>query len=256
MHAAQARNARVERFFLARLALSCPESICPWGVCLSPWRQRRCCAASRDGLWIVRLRSSLGGGGSSSLQRIRRTAVMAFDISEFVLANRRIFVWGVFFALGGVIVNSGLFPLFFITFILCFLFKDAIEWLSTRTRCPRRLTTVLVYLFFLALLVTILSFVVPRLVKEAAHFLRQTPEAIEKIHLAQSTATGHGHQQPQDVDFPRAPAGHERRDPGDHRARLLRPHHGLGLLLSDGHAVQLPHSAGPAKHALPSRQPP
>ena len=105
---------------------------------------------------------------------------MNFSISEFFDTNKRVIIWTVFFLL--LFLLRGLFGLVFLTFILCYIFNNLVERLTRRTRMSRRLWTVVVYLIFLALVVTMVALVAPKLGVESTNFLKQLPETIEKIH--------------------------------------------------------------------------
>jgi len=106
---------------------------------------------------------------------------MSFDISQFLRTNKMIFIWVLFFALVSVARAYGLFGLVFITFILCFTFNNVIKWLCSRTRIHRVAWTVAVYLVFLAVIITILSFVLPKLVSETRAFVQKLPEMMDKV---------------------------------------------------------------------------
>ncbi|QLA16847.1 AI-2E family transporter [Desulfolutivibrio sulfoxidireducens] len=106
---------------------------------------------------------------------------MNFDILQFIRANKVLFIWGLFFALVYLARMYGLFGLVFITFILCFTFNNVIAWLCSRTRIPRVLWTITVYVVFLAVILTILSFVLPKLVFETTAFVRKLPEMMGKV---------------------------------------------------------------------------
>jgi predicted PurR-regulated permease PerM len=106
---------------------------------------------------------------------------MPFDILQFTRSNKTILIWGLFFALVYLARAYGLFGLLFITFILCFTFNNVIRWLCSKTRVHRVLWTIAVYLVFLAVLVTILSFVLPKLVFETKSFVQKLPEMMDKL---------------------------------------------------------------------------
>jgi len=109
---------------------------------------------------------------------------MTFSVSEFVRHNKRLFIWAAMFIAIYLIVASKIFALMFITFVLCYLFAPLIQWMDTRTRFPRRFITVALYVVFLAVVITVLSFVLPRLVREATSFFKQLPTMIDTIHLS------------------------------------------------------------------------
>ncbi|MBU2547280.1 MAG: AI-2E family transporter [Proteobacteria bacterium] len=105
---------------------------------------------------------------------------MNFDLLGFVRTNKRVFIWTAFFGL--LYLVRGFFGLVFLTFILCFVFNNLIEWLERKSRLPRRLWTVLIYIVFLALVVTAVSYIFPRLIEESRVFINQIPETQEKVH--------------------------------------------------------------------------
>lgn len=107
---------------------------------------------------------------------------MPSEIRNFIKGNRNIFIWGVFLGLVLFVLYQGLFSLVFVTFILCYVFNGTIGWLDERTKIPRKLWTLIIYLVFVAAIATLLSFVVPRLVKEATTFVGQVPTALQNIH--------------------------------------------------------------------------
>jgi predicted PurR-regulated permease PerM len=106
---------------------------------------------------------------------------MSFDILHFLRVNKVLAIWGAFFGLVWLISVSGLFGLVFITYILCFLFNGPIERLACVTRCSRILWTVIVYVLFLTLVLTILAFILPKLGSESTSFLKKLPDTLEML---------------------------------------------------------------------------
>ncbi len=106
---------------------------------------------------------------------------MSCDILAFIRANRKIFIWGLFFALIYLIKSYGLFGLVFITYILCFIFSNLAKSLGARFKIPRRLLITIIYVLFLAALFLILSIVLPKLGSESAIFIKKLPETIARI---------------------------------------------------------------------------
>jgi predicted PurR-regulated permease PerM len=106
---------------------------------------------------------------------------MSFDILQFLRVNKILVIWGAFFGLVWLVSLSGLFGLVFITYILCFLFHGPIERLATLTGRSRILWTVVVYLLFFALVLAILSFVLPKLGSESTAFLKKLPDTLEML---------------------------------------------------------------------------
>ena len=106
---------------------------------------------------------------------------MSFDIVQFLRINKVLTIWGAFFGLVWLVNFYGLFGLMFITYILCFLFNGPIERLAAITKRSRILWAVIVYVIFLALVLTILSFVLPKLGSESTSFLKKLPDTLEKM---------------------------------------------------------------------------
>jgi len=106
---------------------------------------------------------------------------MAFDVAQFLRTNKVLAIWGAFFGLVWLINFYGLFGLVFITYILCFLFHGPIERLATVTRLSRILWTVVIYVVFLAVVLTLLAFILPRLGAESTAFLKRVPDTLEKL---------------------------------------------------------------------------
>ena len=116
---------------------------------------------------------------------------MNFDLNQFFRTNKKIFIWTAFFVL--LYLIRRLFGLVFLTFILGFIFNNLIEWLTSKTRLPRRIYTVVVYLIFIALVINLFSMVVPRLGSESKAFIKELPITLDKVqtHLDEL-----GHSQP------------------------------------------------------------
>lgn len=112
---------------------------------------------------------------------------MAFDIAQFLRTNKTLAIWIAFFGLVWLANYYGLFGLVFITYILCFLFEGPIERLAAKTRLPRTLWAVVIYVVFLAVVLSLLSSVVPKLGAESTSFLKKLPDTLEKLrsHLDQ-----------------------------------------------------------------------
>jgi predicted PurR-regulated permease PerM len=112
---------------------------------------------------------------------------MPFDIAQIFRTNKTLAIWAAFFGLVWLTSYYGLFGLVFITYILCFLFNGPIERLAAKTHWPRALWTTVVYLVFLAVVLTIISSVVPKLGAESSAFLKKLPETLETLrkHLDQ-----------------------------------------------------------------------
>ena len=112
---------------------------------------------------------------------------MPFDISQALRTNKTLAIWAAFFGLVWLINYYGLFGLVFITYILCFLFSGPIETLARRTKLPRTLWAVVIYLVFVALVLLLVSSVLPKLGAESSSFLKKLPDTLETLrkHLDQ-----------------------------------------------------------------------
>lgn len=112
---------------------------------------------------------------------------MPFDIAQILRTNKTLVIWAAFFGLVWLTSYYGLFGLVFITYILCFLFNGLIERLAAKTRWPRVIWAVVVYLVFLAAVLTIISSVVPRIGAESSAFFKKLPDTLETLrtHLDQ-----------------------------------------------------------------------
>jgi len=112
---------------------------------------------------------------------------MAFDIAQFLRTNKTMAIWAAFFGLVWLASYFGLFGLVFITYILCFLFNGPIERLAARTKLPRTLWAAVIYVVFVAAVLSILSSVLPKLGAESAAFLKKLPDTLETLrtHLDQ-----------------------------------------------------------------------
>jgi predicted PurR-regulated permease PerM len=113
---------------------------------------------------------------------------MSFDLAHFTDTNKRYLIWAAFFLL--LYLVRALFGLLFLTFILCFIFNNLIRWLRSKTRMPRRVGTVAVYLVFLVAIAALLSLVGPRVGVETTFFIRQLPETIDTLHAQLDRAAG------------------------------------------------------------------
>ena len=105
---------------------------------------------------------------------------MAFNIASFVRTNKRFFIWTTFFLL--LFLLRRMFGLIFLTYILCFIFNGVIEKLSLRTKLPRRLWTVIIYLVFLAVIISLGAVTAPKMGAESTAFFKQLPKTIDQLH--------------------------------------------------------------------------
>ncbi len=90
-------------------------------------------------------------------------------------------IFTAFFLLGLVLVwqiKDLIFSLF-IAFIIAGALKPAVDYLEKR-RIPRSLAAFLIYFFFIFLIVNLLGLVIPPLVKEMTHLIKNLPHIIQK----------------------------------------------------------------------------
>ncbi len=106
---------------------------------------------------------------------------MPFDVTQILRTNKTLVIWAAFFGLVWLASYYGLFGLVFITYILCFLFNGPIERLAAKTRLPRTLWTVVIYLLFVSVVLTIASSVLPKLGAESTAFLKKLPDTLETL---------------------------------------------------------------------------
>lgn len=90
---------------------------------------------------------------------------MPFTIDQFYRANRRTLTWIIFFLLLWAL--RGFFGLVFLTFVFAFFSAPLVRFCQEKIHLPRRPAIVLVYLLMLTALAGFISFVVPRVAREA-----------------------------------------------------------------------------------------
>jgi predicted PurR-regulated permease PerM len=103
------------------------------------------------------------------------------DLYQFVRTNKKVAIWVTFFGL--LFLVRKVFGLLFLTFLLCYIFNNAIVYLERRTRLRRHFWTVFVYLIFASAVIGLLLLALPSLINESRIFLRQLPESLDGIHL-------------------------------------------------------------------------
>ncbi len=104
---------------------------------------------------------------------------MAFDLNQLFRTNKKVFIWMAFFIL--LYLVRDLFGLVFLTFILCYIFNNVVNFWERRIAIPRRVRLVVLYLVFIAMVVFILSLVMPRIASETKIFLQQFPESLDTL---------------------------------------------------------------------------
>jgi predicted PurR-regulated permease PerM len=102
------------------------------------------------------------------------------DIYQFVRTNKKIIIWVAFFVL--LFLVRKIFGLVFLTFILCYIFNNAVVQLERYTRLKRRFWTVVVYLLFVAMVVGLMFLAWPHIYAEAKIFLTKLPQSLDTVH--------------------------------------------------------------------------
>ena len=108
-------------------------------------------------------------------------AHMTIDLSHFARTNKKIVIWVVFFAL--LYLVRRIFGLVFLTFLLCYIFNNAVVRLQRRFGLKRGFWTIVVYLLFSSVVVNLFFWALPAIVAEARLFFSQLPETMDAIHL-------------------------------------------------------------------------
>jgi predicted PurR-regulated permease PerM len=106
---------------------------------------------------------------------------MTIDLYQFVKTNKKVAIWVTFFGL--LFLVRKVFGLLFLTFLLCYIFNNAIVSLERRTRLRRHFWTIAIYLVFAAVVVGLLLLALPSIINEAKIFFRQLPESLDAIRL-------------------------------------------------------------------------
>jgi predicted PurR-regulated permease PerM len=101
---------------------------------------------------------------------------MDLSIVNFIRLNKVIVIWTAFAGL--LYLFRDMFGLVFITFVMCFVIHGLTSRHRLRGPLSRRLLVALIYALFLALVVSYMIFVVPRLLAEAKNFTEQLPATL------------------------------------------------------------------------------
>ncbi len=112
---------------------------------------------------------------------------MPFSIDQFYRANRRTLTWIIFFLLLWIL--RGFFGLVFLTFVIAFFSAPLVRFCQQRLRLPRRPAIVFVYLLLLTTLAGFISFVVPRVAREANALINNFDEVENRILEAKKNLT-------------------------------------------------------------------
>jgi predicted PurR-regulated permease PerM len=102
-----------------------------------------------------------------------------FDLSQFVRANKKVVIWVTFFGL--LFLVRKVFGLVFLTFLLCYIFNNAVVWLQRYFHLKRNYWTVVVYIFFIAVVTSLFLLAMPQIIVETKLFLNKLPEALNSL---------------------------------------------------------------------------
>jgi predicted PurR-regulated permease PerM len=128
-----------------------------------------------------RLRPGISGGASGHSGNLRRFRPdMSFDLNHFFKINKKIVIWATFFGL--LFLVRKVFGLVFMTFILCYIFNNAIVSLERRLGFNRHFWTIFVYLLFAAIVTTLFFIGLPSIIAEAKLFFTQLPDSVDAFH--------------------------------------------------------------------------
>jgi len=90
-------------------------------------------------------------------------------------------IWVTFFGL--LFLVRKVFGLVFLTFILCYIFNNAVVWLENRFHLKRSYWTIVVYLLFVTVVAGLFFLAMPRIISEAKAFFKQLPESMHAVRL-------------------------------------------------------------------------
>lgn len=103
------------------------------------------------------------------------------NLSEFVRANKKVAIWFTFFAL--LFLVRKVFGLVFLTFILAYIFNNAVIKLENYFRLKRYFWTVVVYLLFVSVVTSLMVMAMPRIITEAKDFFNGLPASMNAIRI-------------------------------------------------------------------------
>jgi len=109
------------------------------------------------------------------------TDLKMINLSEFVRTNKKVAIWVTFFVL--LFLVRKVFGLVFLTFILCYIFNNAVVRLESHFHLKRDYWTVVVYFLFVIVVTGLLIMAMPRIILEAKAFFTQLPEAMNSVRL-------------------------------------------------------------------------
>ena len=132
----------------------------------------------------------------AKLQDSHAYGIRMINLSEFVRANKKVAIWAAFFAL--LFLVREVFGLVFLTFILAYIFNNAVVKLERHFRLKRYYWTVAVYLLFVSVVTSLMIMAMPRIITEAKDFFNKLPELMSAIRLYLDELA---HKQPQMTPF-------------------------------------------------------
>jgi len=103
-----------------------------------------------------------------------------FSISEFIKVNRVYFIWSAFAGL--LYLFRNMFGLVFLTFIMCFIASSISHWFRRKYHWKRRRIVSVIYILFLAGVLTFLIHIPAILVEEAISFAEQLAHSIRSLN--------------------------------------------------------------------------
>lgn len=105
---------------------------------------------------------------------------MSFDLNHFFRINKKTVIWAAFFGL--LFLVREVFGLVFLTFILCYIFNNAVAALERRVGFNRHFWTIFVYLLFVAAVTGIFFLGLPSIIAETKLFFTQLPDSVDAFH--------------------------------------------------------------------------
>ncbi|MEE4608887.1 MAG: AI-2E family transporter [Desulfobacteraceae bacterium] len=117
---------------------------------------------------------------------------MSFDLQHFFKINKKIVIWAAFFGL--LFLVRKVFGLVFLTFILCYIFNNAIVSLERRLGFNRHFWTIFVYLLFVAVVTALFFIGLPSIIAETKLFFTQLPDSVDAFHNYLDRLTQRQHQ--------------------------------------------------------------
>jgi len=109
----------------------------------------------------------------------RSAALQGFSFERFYSDNRRFLIWVILGLLLWLL--RPFFSLIFLTFAIAFIAAPISDFFAQKTRMPRRLATCAAFSLLVTLLVSVSTFVVPQVAREAMSVVGNLPKTEERI---------------------------------------------------------------------------